>query len=277
MALSQQETRDLQQEASDLYEKYGLLKSDFRKDRSNSDIEEQLEMVQRRYRAIEFELKKHGEKPVNEHYQIPDFDVGHYKAHKPKPSQHEPHGSLELVFAKLKPRTLISLTLLILFGTTLFFISNQSIGFFLVPSSSMEPRLTPDDKLITFRKSQYQRGDLIVFRDPLDEKSFMVKRIVALPSDEIQIRNGTLKVNALAIREPYINETILYRFGPYRVPEEQIFVLGDNRNESQAGHKWGKGIPEDTIIGKVKYIYAPWDRMQSIPAATHYFAQADLE
>jgi signal peptidase I len=277
MALSQQETQDLQQEASDLYEKYGLLKSDFRQDRSNSDLEEQLELVQRRYRAIESELEKHGEEPVDEHYQIPAFDVGHYKAHKPKPSQNEPHGPLELIFVKLKPRTLISGTLLLLFGTTFFFISNQSIGFFLVPSSSMEPTLAPDDQLITFRKSQYLRGDLIVFRDPLDEKSFMVKRIVALPSDEVQVRNGTLTVNAVAIREPYINETILYQFGPYHVPEDHIFVLGDNRNESHDGHKWGKGIPEDTIIGEVKYIYAPRKRMQSIPAATHYFAQAELE
>jgi signal peptidase I len=277
MGLSNQKSEKLHAEARELYDRYGILKSKIRVDRSRVDLQVELDTVEDRYRLIVNELRDADASIQEENAHIRTFDVGHYRAHKPVATDiSEGDGYMDKAFSLLKPRTLISLFLLLFFGFTLCLMQDKTIGFFVVPSSSMEPTLIPDDKLVTFRKTDYRRGDVIVLQDPVEKGAYLVKRIVAMGNDDIYVHDGTILVNGKPVNEPYIRETIDYDFEPYHIPDGHVFVLGDNRNNSDDGHKWGHGVPMATIIGEVKYIYLPRTRSKSISSGYEQFSAAGL-
>ncbi len=275
MALINQDTEQLHHEARQLYERFGQLKAEIRTDRSNEDLKIQLDDVQTPYEALVEELTQSGAATVEENAHVANFHVGHYRAHKPVISE-EGDGRINQMFRILRPRTLIALLMLLFLGSTSYLMSDRSIGFFVVPSASMQPTLIPDDKLVTFRKTQYRRGDIIVLNDPEEEGAFLVKRLVALGNDDIYIHDGKILVNSKPVEESYINGDIVYEFGPYRVPEGYIFVLGDNRNNSEDGHVWKHGVPEDSIVGEVRYIYSPRARAGAIASGSENFSFAGL-
>lgn len=157
---------------------------------------------------------------------------------------------------------------------------------FKVPSSSMEPTLLPGDFLFATPQKYYQRGDIIVLRDPAQKGAYLVKRIVGLPGDTISEDNGYLSINGKYASEPYLYEPVNYVLLPVTVPENEILVLGDNRNESEDSSRWlidpdtgevtvsddyGVSGPDGktykrtvsiaSVIGKVRYIYLPFSRM----------------
>jgi signal peptidase I len=157
---------------------------------------------------------------------------------------------------------------------------------FKVPTGSMIPTLLPGDFLFCAPQQEYQRGDLVVVDDPLRPGGYLVKRIVGLPGDTVAAENGYLALNESYASEPYLREPMNYEMPPRTVPEGEIFLLGDNRNESddasrwlidpesgdaieteQAGVDvvgdkiWKRTLPIDSIVGKVVYLYLPFDRM----------------
>ena len=136
----------------------------------------------------------------------------------------------------------------------------RGMRFFLVPSASMENTLLTNDQIVTMNESAYQRGDIIVYRDPVDN-GYNVKRIVALGGDTVEVHSGVLFINEQYVSEPYIYELMEYVIQPpIIIPEGHVFVLGDNRNISDDGHSSREAIAESLIIGKVRYIYYPYDR-----------------
>lgn len=154
---------------------------------------------------------------------------------------------------------LVSVALLYLFYA-------RGMRFFLVPSSSMEPALLPNDYILTLREPVYRRGDIVVIRDPVrnDEVLYDVKRIIAVGGDSIEIKWGAVLLNGLYASEPYTMEPIGYEdFGSITVPNNHVFLLGDNRNHSEDSSVWPQhSIPEDAIVGKVGLIYLPKSRWQ---------------
>ena len=151
--------------------------------------------------------------------------------------------------------------LLILSLTGLYFFAYRRMQFFRVPSASMEPTLLIGDQIITLKEPQYARGDIVVLTDPEDTKSFIVKRIAAVAGDTVFVTGGTLYVNGAYVSEPYTAEPPNYLMQPYTVPEGRIFLLGDNRNNSDDSHLWDeKGRPVGDIAGKVRFIYYPYGR-----------------
>ena len=152
----------------------------------------------------------------------------------------------------------------------------RGIRFFAVPSESMEPTLIPDDYLATFSESEYERGDIVVFDDPIQPNANMVKRIIGIGGDRISIAAGALFINGDYLSEPYIKEPMIYEVNPpVTVPEGRVFVLGDNRNHSEDSSFWHNAdsasdipeglrnnptIPLESITGKVNYIYLPRSR-----------------
>ena len=106
-----------------------------------------------------------------------------------------------------------------------------------------------------------ERGDVVVFRWPRDERQYFVKRVIGLPGDEIRIRRGEVYRNGELLNEPYVErpsgETIVERV----VPEGQYYVLGDNRAQSDDSRRWG-GVPEENIVGRVWLAYWPLNRLQ---------------
>ncbi|MNP68996.1 Signal peptidase I S [compost metagenome] len=93
--------------------------------------------------------------------------------------------------------------------------------------------------------------DIIVFQAPAEDKRY-VKRLIGLPGDEIEIKDGRLYRNKQLIHESYIQEQMNYNFGPVVVPVNEYFFLGDNRNVSYDGHAWEYPfIKKEMLVGKV--------------------------
>lgn len=141
----------------------------------------------------------------------------------------------------------------------------RQVRFFMVPSRSMEPTLLQGDHLVTMNMARYQRGDIVVLREP-EAGDYIVKRLVGLPGDEISVRNRALYVNGEYLSEPYTQELMNYQIvQPIPVPAGEVFVLGDNRNESEDSHITGTKSMKD-IIGKVLFIYYPYARFGRVPS-----------
>lgn len=137
----------------------------------------------------------------------------------------------------------------------------RHMRFFRVPSASMEPTLLVSDYLVTMNRPHYSRGDVVVLNDPVEKGAFLVKRIVAMGGDTVEVEGGACFVNNEYVSEPYIKEPPDYSFGPFQVPEDHILVLGDNRNNSEDSHQWAQPAqPVASIVGKVCFIYYPYNR-----------------
>lgn len=137
--------------------------------------------------------------------------------------------------------------------------------FFLVPSHSMDPTIIPPEYLLTLSEDTYSRGDIVVLKDPEEQGAYLVKRLIALPGDTVDIRGGALFINGHYASEPYLPEPIDYELERrYTVSPSEAFVLGDNRNWSIDSHTWQRGVPIEDIIGKVRFVYLPLKRMRKI-------------
>jgi signal peptidase I len=274
MAMTDAEFELLKTEAQQLHTHYRSLKSAATGSAPDPEREQEMEKIRLRYLAIEELLTIADEVDAGPIRHLPNFEVEPFRVHKPIAVADHHDGVLNQLLTLATPRKVISTTLAIFLVSLFVMVNYKHIGFFVVPSSSMEPTLIPNDKLVTFRKSEYKRGDVVVLRDPKDDEAFLVKRIVAMEKDDIYVMPGQLKVNNHLILEPYIMESINYQFGPYKVPEGQIFVLGDNRNNSEDGHFWEHAVPLDSVIGQVKYIYAPTDRLGQLHSGANAFENA---
>ena len=108
---------------------------------------------------------------------------------------------------------------------------------------------------LSYKTGEPQRGDIIVFSFPMDQKQDLIKRVIGLPGETISINNNEVLVNGVKLEEPYIAQSPVYS-GEWTVPEGQLFVLGDNRNDSKDSHQWGL-LPTENVIGKALLIYWP--------------------
>jgi len=117
----------------------------------------------------------------------------------------------------------------------------------------MEPNLQEGERLI-INKAVYifqepERGDVIVFHPPNNRLGDYIKRIIALPGDTIEIKKGVVYVNGSQLHEPYIKDPPNYTIRQRQIRENNYFVLGDNRNNSNDSHN-GWTVPRQNIIGK---------------------------
>lgn len=136
---------------------------------------------------------------------------------------------------------------------------------FIIPSGSMEPTLQIGDRIMVNKLSYHigdpRRGDVIVFKYPMDPSRDFVKRLVAKGGETVEIRNSQLYINGRQVAEDYLPPGLTFEdFGPVEVPPGTYFMLGDNRNSSEDSRSWGM-MPEENIIGKAVIIYWPMDRI----------------
>ena len=140
-----------------------------------------------------------------------------------------------------------------------------------VDGFSMRPTLQDGQYVLVnrlaYRFGETQRGDIVVFHSPVAATQLdLIKRIVGLPGETINIRNGVVSVNGVTLTEPYIADAPRYN-GEWVVPEGHLFVLGDNRNDSSDSHSWGL-LPTANVIGKAILIYWPppaWELIDHVP------------
>ena len=117
-----------------------------------------------------------------------------------------------------------------------------------IPSGSMENTIMTNDKLIALRTSYWfndpKRGDIIIFKYPDDESQLFIKRLIGLPGDTVEIRNGKVFINGVEDEEAnsHVPETPTGNYGPYVVPEGSYFMLGDNREHSKDSRFWQNKI-----------------------------------
>ena len=139
-----------------------------------------------------------------------------------------------------------------------------------IPSGSMEPTLQINDRLVVEKISYYfnppERGDIVVFwppeqlTPPGQRRDAFIKRVIGLPGDEVEVREGKVIVNGDPLQEDYIKAPPDYEWGPEKVPEASYLVLGDNRNSSYDSHSWGF-VPEENLIGKAMVRFWPPSRV----------------
>jgi signal peptidase I len=134
----------------------------------------------------------------------------------------------------------------------------------------MEPTLHNGERLfvdkLSYRFSEPGRGDIIVFTPEGAPGRKYIKRVVGLPGDQVKIRDKKVYVNGKQIEEDYILEATLGNFGPYKVPEKHIFVLGDNRNNSADSRYTSLVgfVSYDDISGRAFWVYWPLGKIRII-------------
>jgi signal peptidase I len=148
-------------------------------------------------------------------------------------------------------------------------IRNFLIDTRIVPTGSMLPTIQLEDRLIVdrffYKHSTIARGDIIVFTAPpqAQEDKDLVKRVIGLPGEKVEVKNGKVYINDKALNEPYIMDTPDYHYGPVTVPADSYFMLGDNRRASKDSHIWGF-LPKSDILGRVWIRYWPLNKFGSL-------------
>ena len=154
-----------------------------------------------------------------------------------------------------------------------------------VPSGSMEPTIQPGDRLIidkiSFDFTSPKRGDIVVFNPTktLQEDNFhdaFIKRVIGLPGDKVEVKNGQVYINGSPIKENYIEAKPDYNRGPVIVPANSYLVLGDNRNDSFDSHYWGF-VPRNKIIGRAIFFFWPLNRIREIQRPVYVFGQKNSQ
>ncbi len=151
-----------------------------------------------------------------------------------------------------------------------FFIRYYIVELYMVEGPSMRPTLLNGERLVVnkfiYRFKAPQRGDVLVFRYPKDPSRDFIKRVVAVPGDSIEMKDGRIFLNGQLLNEPFILERTRGSFPLKEVPEGHIFVMGDNRNNSEDSRFSDVGfVPFDLIKGKAVVVFWPLDQMKSLP------------
>ncbi len=142
-----------------------------------------------------------------------------------------------------------------------------------IPSDSMVPTLQVGDRLVvekvSYRFHPPRQGDIIVFDPPpllqgqgYSHDQAFIKRVIGLPGQVIRVKQGKVYINDQPVTEDYLVEPPNYEGGPITVPPDALFVLGDNRNNSNDSHVWGF-LPQQNVIGRAWFRFWPLDRIGS--------------
>ena len=165
----------------------------------------------------------------------------------------------------------------ILVGLAVFALFQATVGSFKVYGSSMLPTIEEGDYIMVSKASYFfgepQRGDIIVLHSPRENNTDLIKRVIALPGDTIEIKDNTVFVNDTPLFEPYIMEPPYYSVPREEIPTGHYFVLGDNRNNSSDSHR-GWTVPRENIVGKTFVTYWPPYRWGTIK---HYNLDAGTQ
>jgi len=162
------------------------------------------------------------------------------------------------------------------------FVRTFIIQAFKIPSGSMIPTLQIGDRILV-NKFIYgaklpfsdkhlpgftdpKRGDIIVFEYPEDKKKDFIKRLIAFGGETVEIRDGDIYIDGALVEDPIIKKLFYYNRGDfvngfsYKVPDDHLFVLGDNSGSSRDSRYWGS-LDEKLLLGKALVIYWPPKRM----------------
>jgi signal peptidase I len=161
----------------------------------------------------------------------------------------------------------------VLIAVAVFALLRLTIQSYSVIMFSMQPNFYHGDSImvnkVTYRFSDPQRGQVIIFNPPFDSPHPFIKRVIGLPGDIVEIRDGKVFINGTPLDEDrYIKERSNYTMPATQVPANEYFVLGDNRNNSNDS-RGGWTVPRDNIIGKAWFVYWPPGRWEVVRHYSH--------
>ncbi len=150
-----------------------------------------------------------------------------------------------------------------------FLIRQFIIELYIVDGPSMRPTLQSQERLVVnkfiYKFNPPEHGDILVFRYPRDTTRDFIKRVIAVPGDTIEIKDGRVFVNDQLLNEPYILEKTRSEYPKATVPQGTIFVMGDNRNNSEDSRFADVGfVPYDLIKGKAMLVFWPVSEFKSL-------------
>ncbi len=150
---------------------------------------------------------------------------------------------------------------------------------FVVSGESMVPTFQDKQYLIvdelSYEIGTPKRGDVVIFKYPKDPSRYFIKRMIGLPGDHVDIKDGVIKItnkdniNGLILNEPYINETFSFT-GSYDVGANEFFVMGDNRNRSSDSRYWGL-VPRKLLVGRAYLRLLPLSQISYLPGAHNQY------
>jgi len=149
----------------------------------------------------------------------------------------------------------------ILIAVVVFALLRLTVQSYTVVMSSMEPNFQEGECImvnkVCYRSSGPQRGEVIIFDPPFNSQYPFIKRVIGLPGETVEIKDGRVSINGTPLEEDeYIMAQPNYEMAAKEIPENEYFVLGDNRNNSNDSHtSWT--VPRDNIIGKAWFTYWP--------------------
>jgi len=171
---------------------------------------------------------------------------------------------MRTLFREILGTILLAIVIVILLQTTV-----QKYG---VVGYCMEPSLQDGQQLLINKVVYYfhepERGDVIILHPPppySPKSTPFIKRIVALPGDTVEVKDEVVYINGTELHEPYVKDSPNYTFNLTKVPENNYFVLGDNRNNADDSHIWGT-VPRQNIIGKAWLSVWPPEKWELMPA-----------
>ena len=163
----------------------------------------------------------------------------------------------------------------VLLTIILFAVINAVTGRSQVNGSSMEETLHDGQYLIISKLAYWihppQRGDIIVLKPPNNPGEDYIKRIVGLPGERVEMRDGAVWIDGIVLEEPYVSSVPRYE-KQWTLQDGEYLVLGDNREDSDDSHTWG-ALPTDNIVGKAWLTY--WPPEQWGPVAHYVFRESE--
>ena len=155
-------------------------------------------------------------------------------------------------------------------------IKSDIVEAYRIPSGAMKPTLQIGDHILAdkyiYKKTEPKRGDIVIFPFPEDPSKDFIKRVVAVGGETIEIIDKQISINGEIIEEPFVihTDSNIFRdkkrprdnFGPVKVPDDSLFVMGDNRDHSYDSRFWGF-VKKASVKGKAASIYWSWDKDSS--------------
>jgi len=150
---------------------------------------------------------------------------------------------------------------LVLIAVIIFIALQATVQTSVISGNCMEPNLREGQRIVINKAASYfdtwERGEVIVFQPPQDGASIpFIKRVIGLPGETVEIKNGRVYVNGQALTEPYTAEPPGYTMEAVTVPADHYFVLGDNRNNANDSHT-GWTVPVENILGEAWFTIWP--------------------
>jgi signal peptidase I len=176
-------------------------------------------------------------------------------------------------------------SLVLVFSLTFFVIQPFVVAGYDTPTGSMEPTIMTNTRYIAlpsiyggfFRFTKFklpgfkkiQRGDIVIFKYPLDENLNYVKRVIGLPGEEVKVEGKTVYINDKVLNEPYARfidnsfsqDSPSRKYGPVTIPQNHLFVMGDNRDNSCDSRYWGF-VPVKNVFGTPLFTFWSFDNEQ---------------